>query len=73
MLKPINVIFNADDLGYHHLRDDAIIEAKLNGVVTSASLMVNGKSAASAVGKAASRAADGIALEHYRRKTSLTA
>ena len=53
MLKPINVIFNADDLGYHHLRDDAIIEAKLNGVITSASLMVNGKSAASAPGKAA--------------------
>ena len=53
MLKPINVIFNADDLGYHHLRDDAIVEAKLKGVVTSASLMVNGKSAASAAGKAA--------------------
>ena len=53
MLKPINVIFNADDLGYHHLRDDAIVEAMVNGVVTSASLMVNGKSAVSAVDKAA--------------------
>ena len=46
------MIFNADDLGYHHLRDDAIIEAKLNEY-TSASLMVNGKSGASAPGKAA--------------------
>ena len=52
MLQPINIIINADDLGYHHLRDDAIIKAKQDGILTSASLMVNGKSVISAVKKA---------------------
>ena len=51
-MDPVRIIVNADDLGYHERRDDAIIHAFQNGVVTSASLMVNGLSAVSAVKKA---------------------
>ena len=51
-MDPVHVIVNADDLGYHARRDDAIIHAFQNGVVTSASLMVNGFAAVSAVKKA---------------------
>ena len=48
----MNLIVNADDLGYHPVRDDGILYAFEHGVVTQASLMVNGASAVTAVAKA---------------------
>ena len=42
------IVFNADDLGYSTWRDAGIFHAFQQGIVTSASLLVNGASAASA-------------------------
>lgn len=46
------LIVNADDLGYSQQRDEAIFYAFQHGCVTSASLLVNGKTSASAANKA---------------------
>eukprot|EP00297_Palpitomonas_bilix_P008955 CAMPEP_0113907764 /NCGR_PEP_ID=MMETSP0780_2-20120614/25704_1 /TAXON_ID=652834 /ORGANISM="Palpitomonas bilix" /LENGTH=535 /DNA_ID=CAMNT_0000902951 /DNA_START=72 /DNA_END=1679 /DNA_ORIENTATION=+ /assembly_acc=CAM_ASM_000599 len=47
--RPIGFIINGDDLGYSAERDAGLIEAYLNGGMTSFSLLVNGATAASAV------------------------
>ena len=45
----MRLIVNADDLGYSAARDKRIVDCCVRGVVTSASLLVNGSSARSAV------------------------
>lgn len=47
--KPVQLIVNADDLGYCIVRDRGIAESFLNGIVTSTSLLVNGHSAVQAI------------------------
>ena len=46
------LIVNADDLGMSHAVDEGIIHAHREGIVTSASLMVHGVSAARAIARA---------------------
>ena len=46
------IVFNADDLGYSEWRDAGIFRAYHQGLVTAASLLVNGASAASAAKRA---------------------
>jgi predicted glycoside hydrolase/deacetylase ChbG (UPF0249 family) len=43
------LIINADDFGYSTERDRGIIDSFVNGVLTSATLLVNGSTARSAV------------------------
>ena len=47
-LECIDLVVTADDLGYSGRRDEGILKAFSEGIVTTASLMVNGKTAASA-------------------------
>jgi len=41
--NPLNIILNADDLGICTERDEAIFELYSKGIITSASILVNGK------------------------------
>ena len=50
--QAIRLIVNADDLGLHPKIDDGIFAAHQNGIVTSATLLVTGRNAASAVERA---------------------
>jgi predicted glycoside hydrolase/deacetylase ChbG (UPF0249 family) len=50
----IHLIVNADDLGINEERDRGIIEAYEHGIVTSASIIANGRSCASATAHASS-------------------
>ena len=48
----IRLIVNADDLGLHPRIDDGIFEAHSNGIVTSATVLITGRSAEKAVARA---------------------
>ena len=50
--RKLLLVVTADDLGYSDYRDDGILEAFQRGIVTSASLLVNGASARSAARRA---------------------
>jgi len=46
---PIEIIVNADDLGYSAAINEAIFQAMSRGVITSATILANGKAAAEAL------------------------
>jgi chitin disaccharide deacetylase len=48
-LSPVPLIINADDFGYSSAVNRAVIQAHREGVLTSASLMVNERAAGEAV------------------------
>lgn len=62
MSAPKFVIFNADDFGYSHGINRGIVEAHEQGVVTSATLMVNGPAVAEAVAQAEAHPALAVGL-----------
>jgi predicted glycoside hydrolase/deacetylase ChbG (UPF0249 family) len=49
MLRRRELIINADDFGFSNERDRGIIDSFVDGVLTSATLLVNGSTARSAV------------------------